>query len=147
MPQLTRLQLDRVRESLVHRPSDEIGILLVAEKVIQQGRYPKAARRNIEQVIDLFCEVADKKREDVKPPSELVERQIRIYCMIGGGFLGRAGAEQPQGFYIDDRCGRLPYSRKEIYKAVGELNTFASAQGLDTNRLPSMPSFHHCGVF
>jgi len=73
--------------------------------------------------------------------------QIAVYVMAGGGFLGRFAAEQPADFYIDDRCGRLPYGRKDIAQAVETLKTIAEAQGLDPHHLPAMPDFHGCGVF
>jgi len=73
--------------------------------------------------------------------------QVAVYVMCGGGFLGRFAAEQPMDFYIDDRVGRLPYSRDEIYQAVETLKTIAIANGMDLHRLPSLPSFHNMGIF
>ena len=70
-----------------------------------------------------------------------------VYTMVGGGMLGRFAAHQPAGFYIDDRVGRLPYSRKEIEQAVEVLVIQANALGLNPNDLPPMPDFHGCGVF
>ena len=73
--------------------------------------------------------------------------QVAVYTMAGGGMLGRLAAEQPADFYIDDRCGRLPYSRREITQAVTVLATLAKALGLDPCKMPEMPDFHCCGVF
>ncbi len=73
--------------------------------------------------------------------------QTAVYVMCGGGFLGRFAAEQPADFYIDDRVGKLPYPRKEIYQAVETLATIAKANGLDAKHLPEMPRFHNMGIF
>lgn len=73
--------------------------------------------------------------------------QVAVYVMCGGGFLGRFAAEQPADFYIDDRCGRLPYPNKAICQAVRVLEAQAKAQGLDPHNLPAMLSFHQAGVF
>jgi hypothetical protein len=73
--------------------------------------------------------------------------QVALYVMCGGGFLGHFAAEQPADFYIDDRVGRLPYSRKEIIKAAGTLTTIAKAHGLNPHNLPPMPLLHSFGIF
>ena len=73
--------------------------------------------------------------------------QAAVYSMCGGGFLGRSACEQPASFYIDSRCGRLPYTRKEIAQAVAVLSAAATAWGLNPNGLPELPSFHNMGVF
>jgi hypothetical protein len=73
--------------------------------------------------------------------------QVAVYVMCGGGWLGESAARRPAGFYIDDRCGKLPYPRRSIMQAVDTLATIAKANGLDPNNLPEMPRFHNCGVF
>jgi len=73
--------------------------------------------------------------------------QVAVYVMCGGGLLGHFAAEQPADFYIDDRVGRLPYPRKEIYQAVSVLKTLAEAHCLDPHKMPELPSFHACGIF
>ena len=73
--------------------------------------------------------------------------QVAIHVMCGGGLVGRFASEQPADFYIDDRCGRLPYRRKEIMQAVQVLATIATARGLDPHHLPHAPDFHSCGIF
>ncbi len=40
--------------------------------------------------------------------------QAEIYVMCGMGYLGSFGATQPTDFYIDTRCGRLPYNKTDI---------------------------------
>lgn len=81
-------------------------------------------------------------------PIEAIQILQTVVCvMIGGGILGRLGAEQPAKFYIDDRVGRLPYPKKEIYQAMATLATFARAKGLDPQKLREMPVFHNCGIF
>lgn len=72
--------------------------------------------------------------------------QVALYVMAGGGFLGRFAAEQPADFYIDDRVGRLPYSRDEITQATATLATIAEAHGLNPHDLPKMPTFHNFGI-
>jgi len=78
---------------------------------------------------------------------ELAALQVAVYVMCGGGMLGAMAAEQPADFYIDSRCGRLPYPRREIMQAVECLATLAKAAGKDPHRLPQAPHFHCCGVF
>ena len=78
---------------------------------------------------------------------DIGSHQVAVYVMCGGGILGRSAAEQPAGFYIDSRCGRLPYNRKEIEQAVAVLAIIAEVQGLDAHSLPKMPDFHACGIF
>lgn len=73
--------------------------------------------------------------------------QVSIYTMCGGGILGRFAAEQPSDFYIDDRVGKLPYKKVEIYQAVKTLVTIAEMNGLDPHDMPAMPDFHNMGVF
>ena len=73
--------------------------------------------------------------------------QVAVYVMCGGGFLGNFAAGQPADFYIDDRCGRLPYGRKAIMQAVAVLTASATARGLNPHHMPAMPEFHNCGIF
>jgi len=77
----------------------------------------------------------------------LQAHQVAVFVMCGGGMLGHMAAEQPADFYIDDRCGRLPYGKREILQAVAVLTTLAKAAGHDPHALPSAPRFHNCGVF
>jgi hypothetical protein len=78
---------------------------------------------------------------------ELGTLQTVVFVMCGGGMTGRFAAEQPADFYIDDRCGRLPYRRKDIIQAVRVLAAIAEARGLDPHKLPRRPDFHACGIF
>lgn len=73
--------------------------------------------------------------------------QVAVYVMCGGGFLGSFAAEQPADFYIDDRMGKLPYKKDEIYQAVRTLVTIAEKSGLDPHSMPRMNGFHNCGIF
>lgn len=73
--------------------------------------------------------------------------QVAVNVMCGGGMLGRMAAEQPGQFYIDARCGKLPYPRRDIEQAVAVLSELARANSLDPNHMPKMPDFHGCGVF
>jgi len=69
---------------------------------------------------------------------EVPTLQVAVYVMCGGGFIGQSAAEQPVGFYIDDRC-KVPYSRTAIYKAVKRLVNTAIAARIDPNDMPQMP--------
>lgn len=73
--------------------------------------------------------------------------QVAVYVMAGGGFLGRAAAEQPADFYIDSRVTRRPYPVADICRAVEVLATIAKANGLDPHNLPEMPRLHNLSVF
>ena len=61
--------------------------------------------------------------------------QVRVYTMCGGGFLGNFVATQPGDFYIDDRVGKLPYKKKEIYLAVDHLRRMSEEATLDPKHL------------
>lgn len=73
--------------------------------------------------------------------------QVAIYVACGGGWIGQNHAEQPVEAYIDDRVGKLPYSRREIENMKLVLIAMADAKGIDPSNLPPMPKFHSCGVF
>lgn len=73
--------------------------------------------------------------EDFEKVYKLRLHQVRVYTMCGGGFLGNFAATQPGDFYIDDRVGRLPYNKKEIYLAVEHLKRMAEEAGLNPKRL------------
>jgi hypothetical protein len=79
-------------------------------------------------------------------PQSIPAMQVAVYVMCGGSLLGRMAAEQPADFYIDSRCGRLPYGRREIMQAVQVLVLAAGANGLDPHNMPEMPRFHNMGV-
>ena len=83
--------------------------------------------------------------ESVAPgfgPEIISLHQVAVYVMCGGGFLGSFAAEQPADFYIDDRVGRLPYGRTDIYRAVETLSKIAKARGFNPHNLPPMPLLH-----
>ena len=73
--------------------------------------------------------------------------QTVVFVMCGGGMLGRMAAEQPFDFYIDSRCGKLPYPKTAIMNAVSVLAEIAALNGLDPHNLPHQPDFPNCGVF
>jgi hypothetical protein len=72
--------------------------------------------------------------------------QVAVFVMVGGGFLGRWAAENPADFYLDDRVGRLPYSREDIRRSVATLAKIAQTQGLNPHDLPVMPLLHSFGI-
>ena len=73
--------------------------------------------------------------------------QVAVYVMCGTGFLGRFAAEQPGDFYIDDRVGKRPYPKREIYQAVRCLSILAEENGLNPHKMPKIPGLLGCGVF
>jgi hypothetical protein len=72
--------------------------------------------------------------------------QAAVYTMCGGGFLGSSAARCPADFYIDTRCGKLPYTRRRIMTAVKQLVEIATAAGLDPKNLPEI-ELPNLGVF
>lgn len=96
---------------------------------------PEAVKRSFEHDMASFG-------TDSIPPM-----QVAVFVMCGGGFLGQMAAGQPADFYIDDRCGRLPFTRREIMQAVQVLAIAAGVYGLDPHAMPPMPRFHHLGAF
>jgi hypothetical protein len=80
-----------------------------------------------------------------KTLQEMKALQVAVYVMCGGGMLGHSAANQPEGFYIDDRVGKLNYKRNEILQAVQVLQVFREALGL--KEMPQMAHFHNCGIF
>jgi hypothetical protein len=74
--------------------------------------------------------------------------QTALFVMVGGGMLGLSYMRSPRGAYIDTRCGRLPYTRREIEQARKVLVTYAIVLGLDAGCLEvPAPDFHNCGVW
>lgn len=141
-------EIAEIREKLVHRNVDEIGYLMIVEETLAGARKKKREAQKVGRVIDIFCDVRGVSRSQVKiDRNSIGAHQVRVFYMAGGGFLGRFAAEQPFQFYIDDRVGDLPYTRKAIYRAVKELTARAEQQGLDPSRLPEMPRFYHCGTY
>ena len=80
-------------------------------------------------------------------PERIANLQVAVYVMCGGGMLGLMAAEQPADFYIDDRCGRLPYSEAEICQAIEVLKTLAAKAGLNPHKMPTKGAFHACGIW
>lgn len=79
--------------------------------------------------------------KDFEKTYKLRLHQVRIFTMCGGGFIGHFAATQPADFYIDDRVGKLPYKKKEIYLAVEHLRRMADEAGLDPKRLEFDPNW------
>jgi len=73
--------------------------------------------------------------------------QVAVYVMCGGGRLGHSACTDPRSFYIDDRVGRLPYSRRQIMKAVHTLAQIASTLGFERDLPPLPGTFHNLHVF
>ena len=80
-------------------------------------------------------------------PERIAALQVAVFVAAGGGLLGRLAAEEPADFYVDARCGRLPYGRRELAQAVEVLATLAEKAGMDPHAMPPMPLFHNAGLF
>jgi predicted Zn-dependent protease len=68
----------------------------------------------------------------------VARHQAVLYAMVGGNLIGAMYAEQPADAYVDDRVGRLPYTRREIEKARRVLVVLAQEAGLDPHDLPRL---------
>ncbi len=136
-----KLNLQVVKESFAHRnPEQELVYLRIAWAITLL----KKEKNQIEAVYKIALELAQKTDNDVVnqlSEQDVKQQQVKVFCMCGGGFLGRFAAEQPNNFYIDDRVGRLQYAKTSIYKEVLKLNRMAK-EGIGR-----MPDFHYCGVF
>jgi len=66
---------------------------------------------------------------------DLKALQIEVFVMCGGGFLGDFAMRQPADFYIDQRVGKLPYPKKQIYQAVEVLKAIAIKLGKNPHNL------------
>jgi hypothetical protein len=75
-------------------------------------------------------------------PEIIMLHQVAVYVIAGGGHLGRWAAENPADFYLDQRTGKLPFSRDDILRAVATLARIATAHGFDPHELPTMPLLH-----
>lgn len=92
----------------------------------------------------------DKVRELIREywmDEDIGSLQVAIYVACGGGWIGEMHACSPAISYIDDRVGKLPYSRREIENIKFVLIAMAEAKGLDPSNLPPIPKLHRCGVF
>jgi len=81
-----------------------------------------------------------------KSEEDLKALQVSIYVMCGGGMLGRFAMSQPADFYIDDRVGKLPYSKSDIYQVVEVMKAICHHLGKDAHHLPEI-NFPGCWVF
>lgn len=72
--------------------------------------------------------------------------QIAVYVMCSGGMLGNFAMRQPADFYIDDRVGRLPYPKRDIYQVVEVIKAICYHLKKDAHNLKE-PDFPGCWVF
>jgi hypothetical protein len=79
-------------------------------------------------------------------PEQVSKMQTAVFVMCGGGMLGGSAARQPADFYIDSRCGRLPYGKRQIMRAVEILAQTATLCGMDPHDL-EFDRFHNLGMF
>jgi hypothetical protein len=78
--------------------------------------------------------------------TDLEHLQVAVYVMCGGGMLGRFAMSQPADFYIDDRVGKLPYSRKDIYQVIEIMRAICHHLSKDAHNLPE-PKLFGCWVW
>jgi hypothetical protein len=102
---------------------------------------------NLEQVELIFRDKRKEKGGTALLRQEMNSLRIAIHAMVGGGWLGNSAANQPNGFYIDGRSGKLPYPRRQILQAVEVLRIYMKVLKYTNETLPRFPSFHNCGVF
>lgn len=126
----------------------ELPYMKVAMVTIEGGKFRLAQKRAARKTFELACEVCGTTPDAVTYGNDPVgEQQVRIFSMIGPAmFLGSFATEQPADFYIDDRCGRFPYGKREIYAAVKTLVEYAKLKGLDPHNMPPRPLTHNMGV-
>jgi len=70
--------------------------------------------------------------------------QSELYVMCGMGYLGTMGACQPSDFYIDKRCGRLPYNQTDLKSIAIILARLVEITGLEEPL--EFDTFNHIGV-
>jgi hypothetical protein len=102
---------------------------------------------DLEQVELIFRDQRKQKGGTARLRQEMNSLRTAVHAMVGGGWLGSSAANQPNGFYIDDRVGKLPYSRRQILQAVEVLCIYMKVLKYTNETLPRLPSFHNCGVF
>lgn len=110
-----------------------------------------AAEKQVERIEDIERIVKDRfSRLDPQQRREWVRvHQGILYAMTGGGFLGTSFVEQPTFAYfayVDDRAGKLRYTRREIETARIVLIIASREAGMDPEQL-DFPSIHNCGAF
>lgn len=149
------LNYDAVEDSLRARHDRGILVpqtipsLIVMRETLKGGRPTK--KRNgwiatIETVLARALKVAGLKKEPPVDMTNVELRRVRLYCMAGGGFIGKFAAEQPGCFYIDDRAtAGMGYSDDTVMK---EVKQFAKDIGADRSTiLGQMYDMHSCGIF
>jgi predicted P-loop ATPase len=119
-----------------------------------KDRYPQKCVQNVRNVLSAVLKLAGDSRtvEELERVEvnydDLTCLQARIYSMFGPGFgmVARFAIQQPAVFYIDARCAKTVYSRKEIYAEVDKLKGLAEKAGLDPRHMNSI-DFHNCGIW
>ena len=104
----------------------------------KSGHLKGTIRIGNERSVEIDNDLTDFTEEDLK------SLQIEVWVMCGGGLLGEFGATRPTDFYIDDRVGRLPYPKRDIYQTVEVLKAGAFKLGKDPHNLPRP---HICGAW
>jgi hypothetical protein len=123
--------------------------LIVMRETLKGARPTKKRAEQIvtvQTVLDRALKVAGMKREPPVDMNDVELRRVRLYCMAGGGFLGKFAADQPGVFYIDDRASAgSGYSDDTVMK---EVKKFAKDIGADRNTvLGPMYDMHSCGIY
>lgn len=106
----------------------------------------KHKKTKIEDISEIVVDRIARDRERTRREMEQV--QVVCYTMCGGGGqLGDTAARRPGIFYIDTRCGKLPYPAGKILQAVEWLKVYAELLGEDPKNLPFESGFPHLDCF
>lgn len=129
-------------------------------KLIQELPLMKAAlfgmrkqnvkRKTAKEVYELALQVAGVKDEDIQLEASIPIQQATVFAIIGGGRLGKFATRNPEGFYVDDSrhpLDKFNSNKADAYREVIKLEKMAKDRKLKPSSLPSMPTFHHMGVF
>lgn len=149
-----KLNLDNLNETLTWRhKSGELAKQTAVIQVIydlmenKYVKYTDTQRNNIRLVLDKSNELIGENKAVLTP---LEQQQAKVWSMFGPGFniLPSFATNQPADFYIDSRVGgQMAAPKREIFKEVKKLKDMATETGFDPHGLPSLPSFHHCGIW
>lgn len=154
---MLRLKPESVVESLTWRLkggrlAKELECFRIVREVMDEpgSRYREPHKRNVDIIIEVSLKLLGLKASELPAidRNTLEYRQVRLYALIGPGFMFLPGtaARQPSDFYFDARTGPAMFKKNLIVREVKELATWAKSKGL-SEPLPACPDFHNCGLF
>jgi len=71
---------------------------------------------------------------------QLRQMQAAVYTMCQGGEMGRAAADHPGSFYIDERTGESPYPDDMILQFTKGMTVLCEVLKLDPKNLMDQPT-------